>query len=158
MSNLVTQIVSVIILALSASGLNVTATDFSQIIEFVENGKWLALGLFLVNIGKSVTSWVKTWRETPTLLLQFLRSTNWWTSFANMVVAIITGFGVIIPDEVTQAVPDVISYALSGQWSLLITAIVANITNILIHRFVKKPEQAPNTQAKIGKMNGQEFQ
>jgi hypothetical protein len=144
--NQVIQIVSAILFAFTLSGLNIDPNATAeQIVTAIYDGNFYKLFTIVVlNLGNIFYHWVKTIRANPSQFWAFWRSSNWWTSVVNLLLSFLVNTkivtsGIIDPAEISA----LISFAIAGNWKLLIGGVVTNVVNILIHRFTKNPMKTP---------------
>ncbi len=112
--NLPVQIVSLILAAFVASGLNIDPNATAA--EFVAAIKSVSLPLILtavINLGSMVYLWIKTWKTDRPNFWAFLTSRSWLISLASIVIPAIALIGIeIAPDDAVK----LIDYGLAGNW------------------------------------------
>ena len=126
-------------------GIDPVATA-EQIALEVQNQNWIGIGLIAVGSANAFIHWFNQLRQDPGMFWQFLRSTNWWVTFATVAFAVYTFyFGIEIDPGVAQEIVDA---AVNQDWVNLIVIVLINLINPLTKQVVKKP------QGKVVKING----
>lgn len=112
--NLPVQIVSLILAAFVAAGLNINPDASSA--EIVAAIKSVSLPLILtalINLGSMVYIWVKTWKTDKPNFWAFLTSRSWLISLAGIIIPALALIGIqIAPDDAAK----LIDYGLAGNW------------------------------------------
>lgn len=132
-SNIITQLVSVVlwIFALAGLQINPDATANDAVVS-VQTANWPLFLMLLINIGNSIWQWSLTWKTNKPNFILFLRSHNWWASVLNVVFAIALLNGIVLPADAAHRV---VEYAFSGDWwglaGYALPAIIAPIVTFL---------------------------
>jgi len=112
--NLPVQIVSLILAAFVAAGLNIDPNATAA--EVVAAVKSVSLPLILtavINIGSMVYLWIKTWKTDKPNFWAFLTSRSWLISLGSIVIPALALIGIeIAPDDAAR----LIDYGLAGNW------------------------------------------
>ena len=139
--NVYAQILSLILLAFTFSGLSVNPDEVStRIIDYLSNGQFVALLSYLViNLGNIFIHWYQQWKSDPKKLLAFVDSVNFWIGVGNIILSIVLlTTGININPESLQ---EVITLVFSKDWWGAATVFVANILIPLLKTFIKKEDR-----------------
>ena len=150
--NLPVQIVSLILAAFVAAGLNIDPNaSASEIVTAVKSVSLPLILTALINLGSMVYLWVRTWKTDKPNFGAFITSRSWLVSLSSIVIPAVALIGVeIAPDDAAK----LIDYGLAGNWQ----AFAGQATMILfavIGTFLKPKLQAayvnPELQEKSAK-------
>jgi len=112
--NLPVQIVSLIMAAFVAAGLNIDPNATAS--EIVAAVKSVSLPLILtavINLGSMVYLWIKTWKTNKPNFWAFITSRSWLISLGSILIPALALIGVqIAPDDAAK----LIDYGLAGNW------------------------------------------
>lgn len=112
--NLPVQIVSLILAAFVAAGLNINPDASAA--EIVAAVKSVSLPLILtavINLGSMVYLWIKTWKDNRPNFGAFITSRSWLISLAGIIIPALALIGIhIAPDDAAK----LIDYGLAGNW------------------------------------------
>lgn len=149
--NIVTQLVSLVLWAFAFAGLEIAPDQVAQdgyVAVITKN--WPLLAIVIVNALGSVYKWWQTWKTNKPNFLMFLTSTNWWTSFGNIVAALLLQFtGIVLPVDAAQKITQ---FIFSADWIGLSGYILPVIFGLLSNLITKKKrEEQKIVLARAGK-------
>lgn len=140
-SNLIVQVVSLVLWVFALAGLSVNPdTTSTDIVRNIETANWPLLAILVINLGNSIFAWISTWKNDKPNFAMFLRSPNWWISFCNILFSILATKGITIPSEAPQAIVDMV---FSGQYWALIGYLIPNVFGPVIRALTAKPPVLP---------------
>jgi hypothetical protein len=140
-ANTINQIVTAILLAFTANGLQVNVDmTAAQIAGAVTSAQWSVLGMVAVNLGTAIFYWVQNLKDKSFNFWAFLHSKNWWLTFTNGVVGVLLYLGVPVPEGANAAVIDSV-FSQTGIYGIIIAAL-ANVVFPVIQNYVAKKPQA----------------
>lgn len=138
--NLITQLVSLVLLAFTFSGLDVKPDETaSTIVNYLSDGQFFALVTYLlINLLNVFIHWYKQLKENPGKFWLFVESVNFWVSAANILLGIVLlKWGIQIdPDSVNTLINNIFSKDYWGAATVFLTNILIPILKIVI-----KPKQ-----------------
>lgn len=139
MVNLPVQILSLILYAFVAAGLNINAE--SSAVEIIAAVKSASLPLILtavINFGSMAYLWIKTWKTDKPNFWAFITSRSWLVSFSNIVIPALALVGIAIsPDDAIR----LIDLGLAGDWRAFVGQI-ALMAFTIIGTLIKPKLQA----------------
>lgn len=140
--NLITQIVSLILLAFTFSGLDVKPDETaSTIVDYLTNGQFFALITYLlINLLNVFVHWYKQLKENPKMFWKFVESVNFWVAVANIILGtVLLNFGIQIdPESIQNFIALIFSKDYWGAGTVFITNILIPILKILIKQKDRK--------------------
>ena len=137
--NLITQLVSLLLLAFTFSGLDVNPDATADtIVNYLSDGQFFALLTYIfINLINVFVHWYKTLKENPGKFWCFIESVNFWMAAANILLGIIlVKWGIPIDKE---AVNNVISLLFSKEYWEAGTVFIMNIL-IPVLKIIIKPK------------------
>jgi len=135
-NNLVVQIVSLVLWIVALAGLKVNPEQVGDdLVRSISTQNWSLLLIIIFNVGNSAFSWIRSWSTDKPNFLLFLRSTNWWISFCNIVFAGLAMRGIHVPAEASQQIVDMI---FQGRWYALAGYLIPNVIGPVIRALVAK--------------------
>lgn len=137
--NLPVQIVSLILYAFVAAGLNINADASAA--EIVAAVKSVSLPLILtavINLGSMVYLWIKTWNTNRPNFWAFITSRSWLISLANIAIPALALIGVQLNIAEVTALIDL---GLAGDWKAF-TGQIAVMLFAVIGTWLKPKLQA----------------
>jgi len=151
--NLPVQIVSLILAAFVAAGLNIDPNASAA--EIVAAVKSVSLPLILtavINLGSMVYLWIKTWKTDRPNFASFLTSRSWLISLSSIILPALALIGIeIAPDDAAR----LIDFGLAGNWQAFAgeaAMILFAVIGTLFKPKLKATTVNVNTQAKADKM------
>lgn len=141
--NLITQLVSLLLLAFTFSGLDVQPNETaSTIVDYLSNGQFFVLLTYiLLNLANVVYHWIKQLKEDSSKFWTFTESVNFWLSLANIITGLIllnTGIQ-IDPESVQSFVHAIFNKDYWNAAVVFISNIAIPIIKILIDKKLRKP-------------------
>lgn len=137
-TNFLTQVLSVVLWAFVLAGLKIDPSQTADtLINSFSGSSWALAFIAVANLANSIWQWVKTIRAQGGITKDFwafLRSTNWWTSFANIVVSGLALLGVQLPPDLAG---EAVRLVFERKWLDFAVLIGGNVVNILVHFFTK---------------------
>lgn len=137
--NLITQLVSLCLLAFTFSGLAVNPDETATtIVNYLSDGQFIALITYvLINLLNVVIHWYQTLKNDPKGFWKFVESVNFWVAAANILLGfILLEWGIPIDPE---AVHNFIALIFSKEYWEAGTVFLMNIL-IPVLKFVIKKE------------------
>lgn len=132
--NFFVSLISVILLAFELNNLSL-GVGAEQIVDTVSSGDVGRIAaLFLVNFLNPI---LKLVQKTAQWTWGFLRSPNFWTQLATVVLVALSGLGIVFPDGAASGVVDAI---FTGEFQAIGIALVVNVFNPLYHFFFDRPK------------------
>ena len=151
--NLPVQIVSLILAAFVAAGLNIDPNASAA--EIVAAVKSVSLPLILtavINLGSMIYIWIKTWKTDKPNFWAFLTSRSWLISLGSIIIPALALVGIeIAPDDAAR----LIDFGLAGNWQAFAgeaAMILFAVIGTLFKPKLKATTVNVNTQAKADKM------
>jgi len=151
--NLPVQIVSLILAAFVAAGLNIDPNASAA--EIVAAVKSVSLPLILtavINLGSMVYLWIKTWKTDRPNFASFLTSRSWLISLSSIILPALALIGIeIAPDDAAR----LIDFGLAGNWQAFAgeaAMILFAVIGTLFKPKLKATTVNVNTQEKADKM------
>ena len=89
--------------------------------------------MLIFNVGAVAFHWIKTWQNDKPNFVAFLRSNNWWLSFANIVASILMMTGINIPPETAD---QIVSAVFAQDWYGLAALAFVNLILPIARKFV----------------------
>lgn len=140
--NLITQIVSLFLLAFTFSGLDVKPDETaSTIVNYLSDGQFFALVTYLlINLLNVLVHWYKQLKENPKMFWKFIESVNFWVAAANILLGIVLlKWGIQIdPDSVNTLINNIFNKDYWGAATVFVTNILIPILKILIKQKDRK--------------------
>lgn len=141
--NLITQIVSLILLAFTFSGLEVKPDETaSTIVNYLSDGQFFALLTYvLINLANIVYHWIIQLKQDSSKFWSFTESVNFWLALANIITGLVllnTGIK-IDPDSVKSLVENIFNKDYWNAAVVLVSNILIPIIKILIDKKARKP-------------------
>lgn len=141
--NLITQIVSLILLAFTFSGLEVKPDETaSTIVNYLSDGQFFALLTYvLINLANIVYHWIIQLKQDSSKFWSFTESVNFWLALANIITGLVllnTGIN-IDPDSVKSLVENIFNKDYWNAAVVLVSNILIPIIKILIDKKARKP-------------------
>lgn len=136
--NLITQLVSLLLLAFTFSGLDVKPDETATtIVNYLSDGQFFALITYiLINLMNVVIHWYKQLKTDPKSFWKFTESVNFWMSAANILLGIIlVKWGIPIDPKVVN---DFISLIFSKEYWEAGTVFIMNILLPIIKIIIDK--------------------
>lgn len=127
--NLPVQILSLILYAFVAAGLNINADSTAA--EIVAAVKGASLPLILtavINLGSMAYLWIKTWKTDKPNFWAFITSRSWLISAANIVLPALAVIGIQLNLEDVKALIDL---GLAGDWRAFTGQIAVMVFTII---------------------------
>lgn len=139
--NLITQIVSLCLLAFTFSGLDVNPdATASTIVDYLSNGQFIALLTYiLINLLNVFIHWYNQLKADPKSFWKFTESVNFWMAVANIVIGLVllkTGIQIN-----AEAVNNVISLIFSKEYWEAGTVFLMNILIPILKIVIKKEDR-----------------
>lgn len=135
-SNLIVQIVSLVLWAVALMGLEVNPQVVgTDLLNSISTANWPLIIVVVVNLGNSLFSWIRTWKTNRPQFWLFLKSTNWWVSFCNILFAVLAMQGIVLPAEASATIVDLI---FRGEWWTLLGFLIPNVLGPIIRFLTKK--------------------
>lgn len=139
-SNLVVQIISLALWIFAFAGLEIQPDAVaSDSYTALVTANWPLLTIIIVNLVGSLYKWYQTWKTDKPNFILFLRSPNWWVSFANIVLAWIASYGIVLPADAAQRI---VEYVFTADWWNLAGYVIPSILGPVIMFFTKKKADA----------------
>lgn len=112
--NLPVQILSLILAAFVAAGLNIDPNaSAAEIVAAVESVSLPLILTAVINLGSMVYLWIKTWKTDRPNFWAFFTSRSWLISLASIVIPALALLGIhIAPDDAAR----LIDFGLAGNW------------------------------------------
>jgi len=127
--NFFISLLSVLLMAIELNGFNVS-TDAGQIYDAIDAGQVSTIvSIFFVNFLNPI---LKLASKTASWSWGFLKSPNFLTQVATVLLVGLAGLGIAFPDGAAAAVVDSI---FQGGFQTIVVALVINILNPLYHFF-----------------------
>ena len=141
--NLITQIVSLILLAFTFSSLEVKPDETaSTIVNYLSDGQFFALLTYvLINLANIVYHWIIQLKQDSSKFWSFTESVNFWLALANIITGLVllnTGIN-IDPDSVKSLVENIFNKDYWNAAVVLVSNILIPIIKILIDKKARKP-------------------
>lgn len=139
--NLITQIVSLILLAFTFSGLEVKPDETATtIVNYLSDGQFFALLTYvLINLLNVFIHWYKQLKENPGSFWKFTESVNFWVSAVNILLGfVLLKFGIQIDPE---AVNNFISLIFSKDYWEAGTVFIINILIPILKIVISKDKR-----------------
>lgn len=141
--NLITQLVSLLLLAFTFSGLGVNPDETaSTIVDYLSNGQFFALLTYiLINLANIVYHWIIQLKTDSSKFWSFTESVNFWLALANIVTGtILLNTGIQIdPDSVKSLVENIFNKDYWNAAVVFVSNILIPIIKILIDKKARKP-------------------
>ena len=140
--NLITQIVSLILLAFTFSGLEVKPDETaSTIVNYLSDGQFFALLTYvLINLANIEYHWIIQLKQDSSKFWSFVESVNFWVAFANIGTGILLlKYGIVInAGDVKSFISLIFSKDYIEAGSVFIINILIPIIKILIPKTQRK--------------------
>lgn len=140
--NLITQIVSLILLAFTFSGLEVKPDETATtIVNYLSDAQWFALITYvLINLLNVFIHWFNQLKSDPKSFWKFTESVNFWVSFANIILGVmLLRYGIQIdPEAVKGFITLIFSKDYWGAGTVFLTNILIPILKVIINREKRK--------------------
>jgi hypothetical protein len=139
--NLITQLVSLLLLAFTFSGLDVKPDETAEtIVNYLSNGQFYALLLYvMINLVNVFVHWYKTLKENPGKFWCFTESVNFWVAAANILLGVVLlKWGIQIDPE---AVKSFIGLIFSKEYWEAGTVLIINILIPLLKIIIKPKDR-----------------
>lgn len=140
--NLITQIVSLILLAFTFSGLEVKPDETaSTIVNYLSDGQFFALLTYiLINLANIEYHWIIQLKQDSSKFWSFVESVNFWVAFANIGTGILLlKYGIVInAEDVKSFISLIFSKDYIEAGSVFIINILIPIIKILIPKTQRK--------------------
>ena len=140
--NLITQIVSLILLAFTFSGLEVKPDETaSTIVNYLSDGQFFALLTYiLINLANIQYHWIIQLKQDSSKFWSFVESVNFWVAFANIGTGILLlKYGIVInAEDVKSFISLIFSKDYIEAGSVFIINILIPIIKILIPKTQRK--------------------
>ena len=139
--NLITQIVSLILLAFTFSGLGVNPDETAgTIVNYLSDGQYFALVTYiLINLLNVFIHWIQQLKENPKKFWSFIESVNFWVAAINIILGILLlKYGIQIDQN---AVKDFISLIFSKDYWEAGTVFIINILIPLLKILIPKTQR-----------------
>jgi uncharacterized membrane protein len=134
--NTVNQGISLFLWVFVLAGLKIDPnTTSTQLIDSIQSKNWAFLGMLIFNTGAVAFHWIKTWQNDKPNFGAFLRSNNWWLSFANIAASLLLLVGVNLPPETSD---QIVGAIFQKDWWALATLAFTNLLLPIIRRFVEQ--------------------
>lgn len=140
--NLITQIVSLILLAFTFSGLGVNPDETANtIVDYLSNGQYFALITYvMINLLNVIIHWINQLKTEPKKFWSFIESVNFWVAAINIVLGILLlKYGIVInPDDVKTFISLIFSKDYWEAGTVFIINILIPVLKILIPKENRK--------------------
>lgn len=139
--NLIVQLVSLLLLALTFSGLDVKPDETATtIVNYLSDGQFFALLTYvLINLLNVFIHWYKQLKENPGSFWKFTESVNFWVSAVNILLGfVLLKFGIQIDPE---AVNNFISLIFSKNYWEAGTVFIINILIPILKIVISKDKR-----------------
>lgn len=128
-SNAFVSFLSVFFLVLAENGI-VIDVDPQTLLDTVSSGNLGAiLALFIANFLNPITKIVQKFREKG-WSGAFLKSPNFWVQTGTAVISLLALIGLMLPEGASE---NVVNAVFTGDFNLIVMAIVVNVLNPLYH-------------------------
>lgn len=135
-SNLIVQIVSAVLWIFAIAGLQINPeTTGTDLVNHISTSNWPLLLVLIINVGNSAFSWIMTWKTNKPNFSLFLKSTNWWVSFCNILFSVLAMRGITVPIDASHQIVD---FIMDKQWWALVGYLLPNVIGPAIRAFTKK--------------------
>lgn len=142
--NFFVSLVSLILLTFELNNIG-TGADPDQIVEAVSAGDFgRILSIFFLNFLNPI---MKLISKAATWTWNFLKSTNFWTQVITTVLTAVAMLGVVFPEGAAANLSDAF---LGGEIGVILTALIINVVNPIIHFFRNKKAQ-PDSNKELEK-------
>lgn len=112
--NFPVQILSLILAAFVAAGLNIDANaTATEIVAAVKSVSPPLILTAVINLGSMVYIWIKTWKTDRPNFGAFIISRSWWISLGGIVIPALALIGIQLAPEDAHRLID---YGLAGNW------------------------------------------
>lgn len=136
--NLITQLVSLLLLAFTFSGLDVKPDETAaSIVDYLSNGQFFALLTYIfINLINVVVHWYKQLKADPKSFWKFTESVNFWVSAANILLGfVLLKWGIQIdPDSVNTLISNIFNKDYWGAATIFLTNILIPILKMVIKK------------------------
>lgn len=139
--NLIVQLVSLLLLAFTFSGLDVKPDETATtIVNYLSDGQFFALLTYvLINLLNVFIHWYKQLKENPGSFWKFTESVNFWVSAVNILLGfVLLKFGIQIDPE---AVNNFISLIFSKDYWEAGTVFIINILIPILKIVISKEKR-----------------
>lgn len=139
--NLIVQLVSLLLLAFTFSGLDVKPDETATtIVNYLSDGQFFALLTYvLINLLNVFIHWYKQLKENPGSFWKFTESVNFWVSAVNILLGfVLLKFGIQIDPE---AVNNIISLIFSKDYWEAGTVFIINILIPILKIVISKDKR-----------------
>lgn len=144
-SNLIVQLISLVLWVFALAGLQVNPDQIAgDAYAAFHTQNWTLVTIVVINLIGSFYKWYQTWKDNRPNFILFLRSPYWWASFANIVLAWIASYGIILPAD---AATKIVEFAFSGQWWQLAGYLLPSVIAPIVYFLTNKKNQELATKA-----------
>lgn len=135
-SNLITQIVSLVLWVFALAGLQIDPTKVgADAVTAISTNNWSLFLIIIFNIGNSVWQWSQTWKNNKPNFILFLKSYNWWVSALNIGFAALALQGIVLPEGASEKI---VEFAMNGEWWAMAGYMLPNIVAPIVRLLTSK--------------------